>query len=203
MIKTQDLTKIYGDVARPGEPDPGTRRGRPLRLHRPQRLRQDDHDADPGHAPAAHLGRGERLRLLDLHASQGDPADHRLHARLLRRLRRHEGHRVPGVLRRGLPHQGAGAEEDLQRGARPGRPGLQARGLRHEPFPRHDAAAGPGPRAPARPQGADPRRAGQRPGPARGSRSAACSRSSASWARRSWFPAISCPSCPTSATRWA
>ena len=35
-----------------------------------------------------------------------------------------------------------------------------------QPFPRHDAAAGPGPRALARPQGADPRRAGQRPGPA-------------------------------------
>ena len=31
----------------------------------------------------------------------------RLHARLLRRVRRHEGDRVPGVLRRRLPHQGA------------------------------------------------------------------------------------------------
>ena len=39
--------------------------------------------------------------------------------------------------------------------------------------------------------------------PRRGSRSAACSRSFARWARRSWFPAISCPSWPTSATRSA
>ena len=39
--------------------------------------------------------------------------------------------------------------------------------------------------------------------PRRGSRSAACSRSSARWARRSWSPATSCPSWPTSATRWA
>ena len=82
-------------------------RGRPVRLHRPQRRGQDDHDADPGHAAATHLGRGLRLRLLDLHPPQGDPPPDRLHARLLRRLRRHEGDRVPGVLRRRLPHQGA------------------------------------------------------------------------------------------------
>ena len=36
----------------------------------------------------------------------------RLHARLLRRLRRHEGDRVPRVLRRRLPHQGPGAAQE-------------------------------------------------------------------------------------------
>ena len=54
----------------------------------------------------AHLGRGLRLRLLDLHPPQGNPPPGRLHARLLRRLRRHEGDRVPRVLRRRLSHQG-------------------------------------------------------------------------------------------------
>ena len=52
------------------------------------------------------LGRGLRLRLLDLHPAQGNPPPDRLHARLLRRVRRHEGDRVPGVLRRRLSHQG-------------------------------------------------------------------------------------------------
>jgi hypothetical protein len=55
---------------------------------------------------AAHLGRGLRLRAFDLHAPEGNPPPHRLHARLLRRVRRHEGDRVPGVLRRRVPHQG-------------------------------------------------------------------------------------------------
>ena len=190
--------------ARREQPHAGARRGRPVRLHRPQRFGQDDDHADPGHALAADLGRGRRLRLLDLHASQGDPPPHRLHARLLRRLRRHEGDRVPGVFRRRLSHQGPGAAEDLQRDAGPGRPGLQARRLRHQPLPRHDAAAGPGPRAAARSQGAAAGRAGQRPGPARADRDPRpARRSSASWARRSWSPATSCPSWPTSATRSA
>ncbi len=39
--------------------------------------------------------------------------------------------------------------------------------------------------------------------PRPGSRSAGCSRSCATWARRSWSPATSCPSWPTSATRSA
>ena len=44
-------------------------------------------------------------------------------------------------------------------------PGLQARRPGHEPLPRHDPAPRPGPRAAARSAGAAPGRAGQRPGP--------------------------------------
>ena len=47
------------------------------------------------------------------------------------------------------------------------RPGLQAGRPGGQPVPRHAAAPGPGPRADPRPEGADPGRAGQRPGPAR------------------------------------
>ncbi len=39
--------------------------------------------------------------------------------------------------------------------------------------------------------------------PGRGSKFARCSNACATWARRSWFPATSCPSWPTSATRSA
>ena len=38
---------------------------------------------------------------------EGNSPRDRLHARLLRRVRRHEGDRVPRILRGGLPHQGA------------------------------------------------------------------------------------------------
>ena len=82
--------------------------------------------------------------------------------------------------------------------------GYKRDALRHEPVARHDAAAGPGARAAARSAGAAARRAGQRPrsaGPHRDSRAA--QGAAARWARRSWSPATSCPSWPTSATRSA
>ena len=54
------------------------------------------------------------------------------------------------------------------------------------------------------PQGAAAGRAGQRSGPPGADRDPrAAESSSASWARRSWSPATSCPSWPTSATRSA
>ena len=100
------------EVRRPVRPRPAHAQagaGRRVRVHRPERGRQDDHHAHPRHAAQPELGRGERVRVLDLHRVEGDPPVDRLHARLLRRVRRHEGDRVPGVLRRRLPHQGAGA----------------------------------------------------------------------------------------------
>ena len=45
-------------LARHQQPDAGVERGRPVRLHRPQRVGQDHDHADAGHALAAHLGRG-------------------------------------------------------------------------------------------------------------------------------------------------
>ena len=111
-------------------------------------------------------GEAYGVRLLDLQRRQGDSPRDRLHARLLRRVRRHEGDRVPGVLRGRLPHQGPGAAQEVRPGARAGRPRLQARRPGHQPVARHDAAARPGPRAAARAAGAAARRAGQRPRPA-------------------------------------
>ncbi len=204
MIKTQDLTKVYGN------------------LHAINNLTLDLAEGDLfGYIGPNGSGKTTTMRILATllqptwgeasvcgysiytHPKEIRRAD-RLHARLLRRLRRHEGDRVPGVFRRGLSHQGAGAAEGLRRDARTGRSGLQARRLRHQPFPRHDAAARPGPRAAARSQGAAAGRAGQRPGPAGADRdSRAAEGAGQDWARRSWSPATSCPSWPTSATRWA
>ena len=62
--------------------------------------------------------------------------------------------------------KGAAAPQSLRRSARPGRPGLQARRPGHQPVARHDAAAGPGPRAAARSASAAARRTGQRARPA-------------------------------------
>ena len=101
---------------------------------------------------------------------QRHPPHDRLHARLLRRVRRHEGDRVPGVLRRGLPHQGGRAAQSVRRRARAGRVGLQTRRAGHQPVARHEPAAGPGPRAAARSAGPAARRAGQRSRPARAHR---------------------------------
>ena len=75
---------------------------------------------------------------------------------------------------------GPARPQDVRRGARAGRPRLQARRARHQPVARHDAAARPGPRAAARPAGAAARRAGQRPRPAGPHRDARrCSKSCA------------------------
>ena len=144
---------------RPGSAEPHAPSGRRLRFHRSQRRGQDHDHADPGHAPEPELGRGHRLRLLDLHRIQGDPPGHRLHARFLRRVRRHEGDRVPRVLRVGLPDQGPCAAEDLRGSAGAGRPDLQARCAGDESLSRHDPAAGPGPDLAPRSPGAAPGRA--------------------------------------------
>ena len=73
MIETRDLTKMYGDLYALNRLDAQAGAGRRLRLHRPQRRRQDDDHAHPGHAAQPDLGRGDRVRLLDLQRRQGHP----------------------------------------------------------------------------------------------------------------------------------
>ena len=83
------------------------RQGGDLRLHRPQRRGQEHDHPLPGHPAAADLGRGPRRRPLGHRRPDGRPPRDRLHARRLRRLRRHEGLGVPRFLRRRLrdpPH---------------------------------------------------------------------------------------------------
>ena len=108
------------------------------------------------------MGRGLRLRLLDLHASPRDPSGDRLHARHFRRLRRHAGDRIPGVLRGRLSDRRARAATRGGAVARAGGSRLQAGRTGDQSFPRHDPAIGPRPRAAARPAGAAPRRTCQR-----------------------------------------
>ena len=133
MIETRDLTKMYGDL---------------YALNRlTLKLEQGDVYGFIGPNGA---GKTTTMRILAtlLNPTWGEATVcgysiyngakdirrvDRLHARLLRRLRRHEGDRVPGVLRRRLPHQGAGAAEEVRPGARAGRPRLQARRPGHEP----------------------------------------------------------------------
>ena len=170
MIETRDLTKKYGDLFAVQVVGYQARAGRRVRLHRPQRLGQDDHDAHARHAAESDLGRSLRLRLFDLHQAEGDSPAGRLHARFLRRLRRHEGDRVSRILRGRLSDQGPAAPQGVQRSARSGRPRLQARRTGHQPVARHDAAARPGPRAAARSASAAAGRTGQRPRPARAHR---------------------------------
>ena len=89
--------------------------------------------------------------------------EHRLHAGQFRRLRRHEGLGVFGLLRRGVRDSQEPAEGGDRRRARAVGPDAQARRFRQRPVARHEAAAVPGQDAGARSAGADPRRAGERP----------------------------------------
>ncbi len=59
MIETRDLTKMYGDLYALNRLTLKLEQGRRLRLHRPQRRRQDDDHAHPRHAAQPELGRGD------------------------------------------------------------------------------------------------------------------------------------------------
>ena len=185
MIETRDLTKKYGELFAIKSIDLNLVRGDLFGFIGPERFRQDDDDADPGDAAAADVGRGVRRRPFDLHEAERNSPPDRLHARFLRRVRRHEGHRVPRVLRGRVSHSRTKAAADLRRGARAGRARLQARSAGHELVSRHDAAAGPRPRVVTRSASAVARRAGERPRSAPASKCGRCSSGCARWARRS------------------
>ena len=126
MIETRDLTKKYGDL---------------FALDR-LTLKLDKGDVFGFIGPNG-AGKTTTMRILAtlLNPSWGEASVcgysiytgskdirrvDRLHARLLRRVRRHEGDRVPRILRGRVPHQGAGTAEEVRPGARPRGPGLQA-----------------------------------------------------------------------------
>ena len=117
---------------------------------------------------AADRRRGAGRGLLGHHRADVGPPRHRLHARRLRRLRRHEGLGVSRLLRRRLRDPPLVSQEDHRRGARAARPDPQARRLRQRALQGDEAAALPGQDPGPRPARADPRRAGLRastPGP--------------------------------------
>ena len=121
-------------------------------------------------------GRRRDRRLLGAPEPQRRASRPRVHAGLVRGVRRHEGLGVPGLLRPLLRHPGRPPAADDRRPPRPGGPRPQARHLRPGPVARHAAAAVPRPRAGPRPAGAAARRAGVGPrpaGPRRAARAAA------------------------------
>ena len=204
MIETRDLTKKYGELFAVKSLSIKLDKGDVFGFIGPNGAGKTTTMRMLATLLESHLGRGVCLRLLDLHQAEGNPADDRLHARLFRRVRRHEGDRVPGILRRRVPHQRPATTQSLRRCAGTGRPGLQARRLGHQPVARHDPAARPGPRAVAR--SASAAASTSRPaGSTRacGSKFATSSNGWARWEKRSWSPATSCPSWPTCATKSA
>ena len=127
MIETRDLTKKYGELFAIHKIDLKLDRGRRVRLHRPQRRRQDDHHADPRHAAQPHLGRGLRRRLLDLHQA---PEIRRLIGYMPDFFGVYDDMKVIEYLEffaAAYRIKGAAAPQDLRRSARAGRPRLQAR----------------------------------------------------------------------------
>ena len=81
-------------------------------------------------------GEGRDRRPLGRRRPDGRAPGDRLHARRLRRLRRHEGLGVPRLLRRRLRDPPRLPQEDHRRGARAARPDAQARRLRQRPVAR-------------------------------------------------------------------
>jgi hypothetical protein len=64
------------EVRGPVRPRPAHAQARPggrVRVHRPERGRQDDHHAHPRHPAQPELGRGQRVRVLHLHRVERDP----------------------------------------------------------------------------------------------------------------------------------
>ena len=103
MIELINFTKRYGDLLAVDQLNLKIEAGRDVRLHRSQRRRQEHDDPLPGHAAEGHQRRRDRQRPSRQQGSAGRAPQRRLHARQLRRLRRHEGLGVPRLLRRGLP----------------------------------------------------------------------------------------------------
>ena len=70
MIELINFTKVYGDFAGRRSAEPQDRGGRDVRLHRPQRRRQEHDDPLPGHAAQGHAAaRGSSTAT----ASRSDP----------------------------------------------------------------------------------------------------------------------------------
>ena len=165
-----------GQALRPGAGGgrrrPGGRGRRDLWAGGAERRRQDDDHAHPGHAAGADRRRGAGLRhRRDGGAGRGAPT-HRLHARLLRRLRRPAQLGVPGLLRALLRRAGREAGDHDRRAARDRGADREAQRLRRVTVARHAPATVPGPHAGPRSGAADPGRARIRPRSARPGRGA-------------------------------
>ena len=136
-----------------------------LRARRTERRRQDHHAAHPGHAARPRPGRRRDRRCVRPPEPQRRPPRPRVHAGLVRGLRRHEGLGVPGLLRALLRDPCGAPPADHRRPAGAGRPRAQARLVRADAVARHAAAPVPRPHARPRPAGAAPRRTGLGPRP--------------------------------------
>ena len=202
IVRATGLVKRYDKTVAVAGLDLDVGSGRDLRSCRTQRRRQDDDAADPGHAARPGPGRcRDRGGLRPAEPQRRAPRP-RVHAGLVRGLRRHEGLGVPGLLRPLLRDPGRPPPAHDRRPPGAGGPGLQARRLRPGPVAGHAAAPVPRPHARPRPAGAAARRAGLRPGPAGPRRAAgAAPRAARRWARRSSSPPTSFPSWRSCAPR--
>ncbi len=146
-------------------PHPLGRRGRDLRIRRPERRREDDHHQD---AHGAHLpDPGRRLHLRRADPEPRGEAAHRLPARAPRLLRVPLGRRGDAPLReprRRAPRRAAAA---LRRAARARRPHGRRRPADQEILEGHAAAARHRPGARRRPGVRRARRADERARPGR------------------------------------
>ena len=91
MLQLDGLVRHFDGVRAVDDVSFSVERGTGARLHRSERRRQDDDDADPGDAGYAAARRCAHRRLLGGGRPEEGPPDHRLHARLRRRLREHDG----------------------------------------------------------------------------------------------------------------
>ena len=171
MIELIDFGKDYGDFTRRRTPQPQDRGRRDVRLHRPQRRRQEHDHPLSGDAAQGQPRRGDRQRP-QRHA---DPMAVRQSVGYMPdNFGVYDGMKVWEFLDFfAVAYQIAQgqAQAGHQRRAGAAGPGAQARRLRQRPVARHEAAALPGQDAGPRSAGADPRRADQRPrsaGPHRG-----------------------------------
>ena len=126
MIECRDLTKKYNDLFAVDRLSLKLDKGDDVWLHRPERVGKTTTMRMLA-TLLNRVGRGDCLWVFDLHRLEGNPPLDRLHARLLRRLRRHEGDRIPRVLRGRLSHHRPGPAEEGRSGPRPRGPRLQTR----------------------------------------------------------------------------
>ena len=150
-----------------GRPAPGSALRLDLRFRGPQWGRKDHHHPYADRAGAPHTRDGLGGGGGDYRRRQPGPAHVRLPAADARFLHLDDAGRIPGLLRPPVRAFSAGDQNPPGRDARAGRAGAGRPAAHRRLFGRDAAAPGHRPGPAARPAGADPGRADQRPRPGR------------------------------------